>query len=82
MLIKHNERIIVILIQGIYSSTSTQLKSLTDITNEIWRINSMRARESRPPLDYEGCIDVIKKRIGVPNQNKLGKESQGTDKKF
>ena len=42
----------------------------------------MRARESRPPLDYEGCIDVIKKRIGVPNQNKLGKESQGTDKKF
>ena len=37
----------------------------------------MRAREGRPPLDYEGCMEIFKKRIGVPNQNKLGKESQG-----
>ena len=37
----------------------------------------MRAREGRPPLEYDGCMDILKKRIGVQNQNKLGKESQG-----
>ena len=63
--------------QGIYATTALQLKSLSDIVNEIWRCNSMRAREGRPPLEYDGCMDILKKRIGVQNQNKLGKESQG-----
>ena len=59
-------------------SQKEQLRVLTEITNNILRRNAVLAREGRPPLTLEGVQDVIKKQIGLGNQSKLGKESQGS----